>query len=120
MNAEGYLAIGVPLFLLWAFSTFLYDHYTYLIVTRGQIRIRQAIGDSEIAVDSTGLVLDKKRNEFFRHWLLGFGAGDLHIKTGGAAKIDLELANVLGIGWKINRIQDLIREKEVAPQAAAG
>src|SRR5262245_33139267 len=33
MNAGGYLAIAGPLFLLWLFSTFVYDRYTYLIVT---------------------------------------------------------------------------------------
>jgi len=119
LNAGGYMAIATPLFLIWAFSFFVYDRYTYLIVTRGQVRIRQSIGDGEIAVDTSGLVLEKKRNDFFRHWLLGFGAGDLHVKTGGPANMDFELNNVMGIGWKINRIQDMIREKEVAEQGPA-
>jgi hypothetical protein len=113
MNAEGYLAIAVPLCVIWLFTTFFYDHYTYMIVTRGQVRIRQAIGDGEIAVDSSGLLLDKKRNDLFRHWLFGLGSGDLHVKTGGPANLDFELSNVLLIGLKLNRIQDLLREKEV-------
>ena len=113
MNAEGYLAISIPLFLIWAFTTFVYDHYTYLIVNRGQVRIRESIGDGEIAVDSGGLLLDKKRNDIFRHWLLGLGAGDLHIKTAGPSNINFELPNVLFIGTKLSRIQDLLREKEV-------
>ncbi|VTR99401.1 Uncharacterized protein OS=Singulisphaera acidiphila (strain ATCC BAA-1392 / DSM 18658 / VKM B-2454 / MOB10) GN=Sinac_0896 PE=4 SV=1 [Gemmata massiliana] len=118
MNAGGYLAIGIPLFLIWAFSTFIYDHYTYLIVTRGQVRIRREIGDGELAVDTSGLLLEKKRDDLFRHWLLGLGSGDLHVKTGGPANLDFELNNVLFIGSKMARIQDLIREKEIAPQAA--
>jgi hypothetical protein len=91
-----------------------------MIVTRGQVRIRQAIGDGEIAVDSTGLLLDKKRNDLFRHWLLGLGSGDLHVKTAGPSNIDFELPNVLLIGTKLSRVQDLLREKEVAEQPAAG
>ena len=118
MNAGGYLAISGPLFLLWLFSTYVYDHYTYLIIARGQARICAAIGDAETAIDATGLLLEKKRNDLFRHWLLGFGSGDLRVKTGGPANLDFELSNVLFIGGKLRRIQNLLREKEVAPQAA--
>jgi len=113
MNAEGYLAIAIPLFLIWMFTTFIYDHYTYMIVAQGQVRIRESIGDGEIAVDSGGILLDKKRNDVFRHWLLGMGAGDLHVKTAGPSNIDFQLSNVLFIGTKLNRIQDMLREKEV-------
>jgi hypothetical protein len=120
LNAGGYLAIAVPLFLIWAFSVFIYDRYTYLIVTRGQVRIRQEIGDGEVAVDTHALSLEKRRNDFFRHWLLGLGSGDLHVKTGGAANLDFDLYNVLFIGTKINRIQDLLREREMAQQAPGG
>ena len=116
MNAGGYLVFAIPIFVIWAFSTFIYDHYTYVVITRGQVRIRQAIGDGELAVDSTGLTLEKKRADLFRHWLIGLGSGDLHIKTGGPANLDFELYNVLFIGTKLARIQDMLREKEVAQQ----
>ncbi len=119
MNAGGYLALAVPLFLIWAFSTFVYDRYTYLIVTRGQVRIRKEIGDGEIAVDGTGVLLTKERDDVFRHWLLGLGSGDIHVKTGGPANLDLELYNVVFIGSKLARIQELLREKEVATQSTA-
>jgi len=115
MTAGGYLAIALPLFLIWLFSVLVYDRYTYLEVTHGQVQLRQSIGEGEIAVDTTSLMLEKRRNDFFRHWLLGFGAGDLHIKTGGAANLDFELNNVLLIGHKVERIQNMIREKEVKP-----
>lgn len=116
MNAGGYLAIALPLFLVWVFATFVYDRYVYLIVSRGQIRIRQDIGDGEVAVDTNSVVLEKKRNDLFRHWVLGLGSGDLHVKTGGPANLDFELNNVLFIGSRLDRIQDLLREREIAPQ----
>jgi hypothetical protein len=118
MNAGGYLAIGIPLLVIWLFSTFVYDRYTYLIVTRGQVRICKAIGDGELAIDSAGLLLEKKRNDLFRHWLLGLGSGDLHVKTGGPSNLDFQLYNVLFIGSKIERVQTLLREKEVSEQPA--
>jgi hypothetical protein len=117
INAGGYMALALPLFLLWLFSTFVYDHYVYMIVTRGQVRIRKSIGDSEVAVDSSGLLLEKKRNDVFRHWLLGLGSGDMHVRTAGPANLDFSLPNVLFVGTKLSRIQDLLREKEVAEQA---
>ena len=116
INGGGYLALAIPVFLIWLFAFFVYDRYSYLVVTPGQVTIRQAIGDGEIAVDTSSLMLDKRRNDFFRHWLLGFGAGDLHVKTGGAANLDFDLYNVLFIGAKIRRIQAMIREKQVTPQ----
>jgi hypothetical protein len=116
MNAGGYLAIAAPLFVLWAFTVFVYDRYVYLVVSRGQIRLRQDIGDGEVAVDTHAVVLEKKRDDLFRHWLLGFGTGDLHVNTGGAANMEFDLNNVVFIGSKLGRIQDLIREREVAKQ----
>jgi hypothetical protein len=118
MNAGGYVAIALPLLLIWLFSVFVYDRYTYLIVTRGQVRIRKSIGDGELAVDTSGLSLEKKRDDLFRHWLIGLGSGDLHVQTGGPAHLDFDLSNVLFVGWKLSRIQDLIREKEVTHQVA--
>lgn len=118
MNAGGYVAIALPLLLIWAFSTFVYDHYTYLVVTRGQVRIRKEIGDGEVAVDTAGLSLEKKRDDLFRHWLIGLGSGDLRVKTSGPSNLNFELNNVLFLSAKLARIQELIREKEVSHQAA--
>jgi len=118
MNAGGYLAMALPLFLVWVFATFVYDRYVYLIVSRGQIRIRKDIGDGEVAVDTNAVVLEKKRDDLFRHWVLGLGSGDLRVKTGGPANLDFELNNVLFIGSRLGRIQNLIREREMALQGA--
>lgn len=116
LNAGGYLAVAVPLFLVWVFATFVYDRYVYLIFTRGQIRLRQDIGDGEVAVDTHAVVLEKKRDDLFRHWVLGLGSGDLHVKTGGPANLEFDLNNVLFVGSRLGRIQELIREREINPQ----
>lgn len=118
INAGGYLIVAVPLFVMWLFGTFVYDRYTYLIVSRGQVRIRREIGGGEIAVDAGGLSLRKERDDLFRHWLLGLGTGDLHVKTGHPTNMDFELNNVLFIGTKLSRIQEMLREKEVTHEPA--
>ncbi len=116
LNAGGYLAVAVPLFLVWAFATFVYDRYVYLIFTRGQIRLRREIGDGEVAVDTHAVVLEKKRDDLFRHWVLGLGSGDIHVKTGAPANLEFDLNNVLFVGSRLGRIQELIREREINPQ----
>jgi hypothetical protein len=116
MNAGGYLAVALPLFLLWLFTLFVYDRQTYLIFARGQVRLRQEIGDGETALDATGLLLEKKRDDFFRHWLFGFGSGDIRVRTGGSSPHDYEIANVLMVSRKLREIQDMIKEREVSPQ----
>jgi len=113
LNAGGYLVIAVPLFAVWCFAFFFYDRYSYISISQGQVTIRQAIGDGEVALDTSSLVLEKERNDFFRHWILGFGAGDLHVKSSGAAHLDFELNNVLMVASRLGRIQRLLREREV-------
>jgi hypothetical protein len=54
------------------------------------------------------MVLEKYRDDLFRHWILGFGSGDLHIRPHGAQREEIEALNVLFIGSRISAIQDLI------------
>jgi hypothetical protein len=115
MNAGGYLAVAIPLLVMWLFALFVYDRQTYLVFARGQVRLRAEIGDGETALDVTGVVVEKKRDDFFRHWMLGFGSGDLRVKTAGPNGHEYELANVLFVGPKLRAAQDLIKERETTP-----
>ena len=53
------------------------------------------------------------RNDLFRHWLLGFGSGDLVIRTGGANSQTFTMANVLFVGSKLATAQRLLQERSV-------
>ena len=55
-----------------------------MIFTPGQMLVHQEVGSGETAYDTTGMVVAKRRSDLFRHWLLGFGSGDLLVKTAGA------------------------------------
>ena len=117
MNAAGYLAVAVPLFLAWVAVIFLYDHQSYVVFDQGQIRYVREVGDSEIVMQSEGAVVEKKRNDVFRHWLLGFGTGDLMIRTGGPNGPTVEIENVLNVGRKLTVIDRMIKEKVIVVEA---
>jgi hypothetical protein len=57
------------------------------------------------------MLLEKHRDDLFRHWLLGIGAGDLRISTTGATKEQIDVPNILFIGSKMGIMQRLIAEE---------
>lgn len=119
MNAAGYMAIGVPLFLVWLVVVMVYDRAHYIVFDQGQIRYVQEVGDNEVAHQTEGAIVEKKRNDVFRHWMLGFGTGDLIIRFGGSTGPAIELENVLNINSKLGLIQKLVKEKAITIEDAS-
>jgi len=111
MNAAGYLFIGVPLFLLWCFIFFVQDRMTHVTFDEGQIRYVLDIGDSAMVMPAEGVTVEKRRSDVFRHWLLGFGTGDLVIRTSRGQEI--ELPNILNADRKIKVINEFLRRKSI-------
>jgi hypothetical protein len=107
----GYLFIAGAVFILWAVSVFIFDQRTYMRVTPGQIQVCEHVGASIRNFDTTGLSFEKQRDDLFRHWLLGFFSGDLIVRTAGAEKETIRLPNVLWISWRLEEVQQLLREK---------
>ena len=114
INMAGYLFIGVAVFIMWAVSVFVFDRRTYIIFTPGQIRVCEHIGDSVMAYPTAGVTLEKLRDDIFRHYILGFGSGDLVVKTGGAASREIRMPNVLGIGWQLKEVENVLASVKVA------
>lgn len=113
MNAAGYMAVGVPLFVIWLLVVFVYDRAHYIVFDQGQIRYVREVGDNEIAHQTEGAIVEKKRSDVFRHWMLGFGTGDLMIHLGGPNGQSIELENVIAINSKLPLIQRLVKEKSI-------
>jgi hypothetical protein len=113
MNAAGYLSIAVPLFIAWAAAIFLYDRQIYVVFDSGQIRYVREVGDSEVVVQTEGAVVEKRRNDVFRHWLLGFGSGDIQIRNAGTAGGTIEIENVLNVRRKLAIINLMLKEKAI-------
>jgi hypothetical protein len=113
INALGYLSIGLFLFAIWSVTVLVYDRQLYLIFSRGQLRVRTAIGAGEKTYDTLGIMVEKHMDDVFRHWLLGFGSGDMTVRTAGTNAQQFEVANVLRISRKLALIQQMLQEREV-------
>jgi hypothetical protein len=108
-----YLAISLFLFIIWLVTFLLFDRQVYMLFTRGQLRVRMAVSQGETVYDTRGMVVERHRDDLFRHWLLGFGSGDLTVRTGGSNSQQIEWHNVLGIGHKLALIHTMLQEREV-------
>ncbi len=108
INMAGYLFFGTAVFLIWFLATWVFDRRAYVIFTPGQIKVCEHIGDAEQAYPAAGMSLLKQRDDLFRHYILGFGSGDLILQLPGDREV--RLPNVLGIGWRLKTIQDMLRK----------
>lgn len=115
ITAGGYFTLSLTLFALWLIVILLFDRQVYILFKPGQMHVRQEIGDAEIVYPTNGITLEKERSQFFRHWILGFGSGDLIVRTAGANPKEIHMPNVLRIGRKEREIAQLLAEIQVVP-----
>lgn len=114
INLAGYLFVGTGVLVLWAVSVFVFDRRTYIIFTPGQIRVCEHIGDSVQTFPTVGVSLEKLRDDIFRHYILGFGSGDLVVRVGGNQPREIRMPNVLGIGWQLKEVENVLASVKVA------
>jgi hypothetical protein len=108
MNMGFYIFFSTLVFLVWAFSVFVYDRSGYWRVTPGQLTHDAVIGGAQKSYDTRGMVFEKHRQDLFRHWILGFGSGDIQISTTGARRETFSIPNVLFVDSKISEVQKMI------------
>jgi amino acid transporter len=108
MNLGFYVCFSTLIFIVWFISVFIYDRMSYWRVTPGQITHDFLIGGAAKSYDTRGMVFEKRRNDLFRHWILGMGSGDVNMSTTGAKKENIYIPNVLFVDTKIGRIQKMI------------
>jgi hypothetical protein len=112
INLGGYLFISTAVLILWLVNFFFFDHQFYMIFTPGQVRVHLEIGAGETVYDTGGMVFQKQRSDLFRHWILGFGSGDLIVRPAGGTQ-HIDLPNVLSVGRRVREIEKKLAEKEV-------
>jgi hypothetical protein len=108
ISTGGYFLISIILLALWLIIFFLFDPQVYMVFTPGQFKVRLEIGEGETAYDTRGMTVHKVRSDFFRHWILGLGSGDLIVRTTGAQAHEFQLSNVLFISQKVKVIEDMV------------
>jgi hypothetical protein len=112
INLGGYLFISTAVLIIWLVNFFFFDHQFYMIFTPGQVRVHLEIGAGETVYDTGGMVFQKQRSDLFRHWILGFGSGDLIVRPAGGTQ-HIDLPNVLHVGRRVREIEKKLAEKEV-------
>jgi hypothetical protein len=112
INLGGYLAIGLPLFLVWGMAFFFFDRRTYMIFSASQLRVCDRLGAEEKVFDASSVALEKKPFNWF-HRLVGWGAGDLILKAGGANREVFEFPNVIRVAKWLDLIEQRIKTRDV-------
>jgi hypothetical protein len=114
LSAPALLFPSIVLFLVWVATVFLFDRKRYIIFTPGQLVVHREVGDMQQVYDTTNVIVEKRRSDFFRHVLLGFMSGDLVIQVGQGGQ-QLELPNVLFAAWKVKQVANLMKTRPVVP-----
>ena len=113
INMAGYMTIAVFLFIIWLVALLAFDRQRYIIFTPGQFKVCDEIGGGEQVYSTDGISFQKQRSDFFRHYVLGMGSGDLIVRTAGAQSHHIDFPNVLFIHSKVQKIEQLIARRTV-------
>jgi hypothetical protein len=114
-----YLCCSSLLFAVWLVSVLVIDHLSFWRFRPGQVTHEYLGGIVNNSYDTDNMSISLNRqDDFFRHWIIGFGSGDLHMQTMGGRGLNLNVVNVLFVGARMHRIQRLIATKPDVPQQA--
>lgn len=111
MNFGFYVVFSTVLFVTWAISVLVFDHMRFWRVRPGQMTQEVVIGGASKSYDTRGMEFEREQQDFFRHWFLGLGSGDIRILTAGSHREEFVLTNVLFVANKVREIQRLIAVK---------
>jgi len=75
---------------------------------QGQLIRVNRIGGSEATWDARGMLVEERSDDYFRHYLLGLGSGDVTLTTSGARNETIWIPNVVFADHKVDMIQRLV------------
>jgi hypothetical protein len=113
ITAAGYLFLSTVLFVFWVVTVFVFDQRRYIIFTPGQLVVHQEVGDLRQVYDTTNVIVEKRRSDFFRHIMLGFFAGDIIVRIQGTQGQTFLLPNVLLAAAKVEQAAQLMKTRPV-------
>jgi hypothetical protein len=110
-NMGFYLVFSTTLLAVWLLTFFVFDRLTIWRIRPGQMIVEHLIGGQARSYDTNGVVFEKLSQDLFHHVILGLGAGDLTLTTGGANKEVIQISNVLFVSRAMKAIEKLITVK---------
>ncbi len=117
-NTGFYLLFSTTLLVVWLLAFFVFDRLTVWRVRPGQMVEERLIGGQARSYDTNGLVFEKRGQDLFHDIVLGLGAGDLTLTTGGANVEIIQIPNVLFVDRKVKAIERLIAVKPEVVRAS--
>lgn len=108
-NMGFYFVFATAVLIIWLMGFFIFDRISYWRVRPGQLMESRLIGSGAHTHDTNGLLFEKREQDWFRHLLLGLGAGDLRLTAPNKDVIDIP--NVLFVDRKVKAIERLIAVK---------
>lgn len=118
MNRGFYFFSSTLLCAAWLITVFLVDHLSFWRFRPGQITHEYLGGIVDKSYDTDNMILQKRQDDLFRHWIIGLGSGDLNIQTMGGRGIEANVSNVLFVIGKMSKIERLIATKPDVPRDA--
>lgn len=107
MNLAFYLVVATSVLFIWLLMALFIDRFTYWKFEPGHLTERHVIGQAANTVYPTlGMVARGMPTDFFRHWILGFGSGDIRLMPQNQQP--LEIKNVLRAKKRLRDIETFI------------
>jgi hypothetical protein len=104
-----YLFSSTLLLVVWLISVLVIDHLSLWRFRPGHVTHEYLGGIVNNSYDTDNLTISLNRqDDFFRHWIIGLGSGDLRMQTMGGRGVELNVMNVLFVGAKMSKIQRLV------------
>jgi hypothetical protein len=114
-----YLWSSSLLLLVWLTTVFFIDRLSFWRFRPGQVTHEYIGGIVNNSYDTDTMTISLNRqDDFFRHWVIGLGSGDLHLRTMGGQGVEMDVANVLFVGTRIFEIERLIATVPDVPKKA--
>ena len=113
LSAGGYFFLALGVFLTWLVVVFVLDRQSYVVFTPLEVRIRPESGGPELVYSIFNMTLAKKREDLFRHWVLGEGSGDLILETSGENGRQFIFPNVLFLPARLETLKAMYRHSPV-------
>lgn len=101
---EFYFTTAAVLVSSLVLVTWLYDQRQYIEITPSVVKVIAELGEPEFSLPIINLTMAKKRDNIALHLLLGFGSGDLILKTGDR---EFHLENVPNVSRVLRRIAEV-------------
>lgn len=107
-SAGFYLVLATTVLAVWLASVLVFDRFTYWRVRPGQVSEISLVGGGTHNYDMHGVRFERREQDWFRHILLGFGAGDLLLSGRDLPNGLVMIPNVSFVAAKARDIERLV------------